>query len=1005
MARLVDVRADERERFGWFAALAALLAFGQMLGQAGTESLFLARLGAERLPEAFVFASISTVAASLLYAMRVGHARNDRVAVELLGLAVVAIGAGAFALRQGSEIALVALFCLFFATQAVLIGHFWTLLGDFFDTLAAKRVVPLCTVGLSFGGALGGGAALGVVSTLPAEMLLVGWALGLVAAAVLVATSHGRLARWRAVSQGEEDETSVEGLRAAVRYLRGSRLGRRLFVSALTMVLALFVAQYLYSARIAAAFPDEAELARFLAIYLMVSNAVEIGVELFVTPFAIRRLGVPAANLIQPLATLATFVGLGFAPGLPVAVLARANRELLDNALAAPVRTLAANALPDRFRARVRAFLEGIVVYAGMSLAGVVLLLARDLPAESLVLAGAALAGLHFLANLGVRRQYVAAIVGELRAGRFDWHALGDEIGAHEVESLAALWERLVRETPGDPGPALLDLPPLLVRHGLTAPVRTALGHPSPALRAACLAALAAAPEAQADPAFWLRVLGDSDADVRRAALRLLPDALLAGPEVHGALRALRDDADPRVRAAAARRLGAEGEPLFAALLASPDTGNVAAALESLPPALAGAAVARLADPDARLRAAALDALARGGAEASLQPLATSRLADPDARVRRAAVRAVAGTGADAAAIAPALRDPAREVRSEAVRALVEQGDRGAVAARPLLDAGEEFAVGAALRVLGAVGSPWAVASLREHYAARVREAVQAFLCARVFATTDGVPVFVAAAGSDALARALRLAWRSLARIEDERVVRSAERSLRGATGRMRADALEVLSQLGDREASQRLVLLLEPMPVEEKIEALRSWGRVPRDAAEAMTHAAALSSPWIRLAVRRRTDAEEIQMERLLSLRQVSLFAHMSLERLHAVERILRDAEYVQGEVILREHEPGDDLYLLVEGHVDVLRGAGTPGEMLLNRLGPGAYFGEMAVLDGTPRSATIVAAGPVRVLVLEGERLRELVHEMPELAFDLLRVLAERVRRAEERLAAGES
>lgn len=1005
MARLVDVRADERERFGWFAALAALVAFGQMLGQAGTEALFLARLGAERLPAAFVFASIATVAASLLYALRVGRARNDRVAVELLTLAVLAIVAGAVALHLGSELALVALFCLFFATQAVLIGHFWTLLGDFFDTLAAKRVVPLCTVGLSLGGALGGGAALGVVSALPAETLLVGWAIGLAAAAALVASSHGRLARWRTVAQGEEDETSVEGLVAATRYLRGSKLGRRLFVSSLTMVLALFVAQYIYSDRIAAAFPDEGELARFLALYLMVSNAVEIAVELFVTPLAIRRLGVPAANLIQPLATLVCFAGLGYAPGLPVAVLARANRELLDNALAAPVRTLATNALPERFRARVRAFLEGIVVYAGMSLAGVVLLLARDLPAEALVLAGAVLAGFHLLANLGVRRQYVAAIVAELRAGRFDWHELGDQIGAHEVESLAALWEGLIREERGDPGPALLDLPPLLVRYGLTAPVRAALAHPSPALRAACLAALAPSSETQTDPAFWSGVLGDPDAEVRRAALHLLPQSLVDDAQLHAALRALQTDAEPRVRAAAARRLGAAGEPLFAALLASPDAGDVAAALESLPPTLSDAAVARLLDPAPRLRAAALDALARGGVEASLEPLVAARLADSDARVRRAAVRALAGTGADPVVIAPALRDPAREVRSQAVRSLVEQGEPGARAARSLLDAPEESAVGAALRVLGAVGSSTAVASLREHYDARVHEAVQAFLCARVLATAEGVPAFVSTASSDAFARAMRLAWRTLARLEDERVVRSAERSLRGGAGRMRADALEVLSQLGDREASQRLVLLLEPMPVEEKIEALRSWGRMPRDAAEAMTRAAALSSPWIRLAVRPRTDAEEIQMERLLSLRQVSLFSHMSLERLHAVERILRDAEYVQGEVILREHEPGDDLYLLVEGHVDVLRGAGTPGEMVLNRLGSGAYFGEMAVLDGTPRSATIVAVGPVRVLVLEGERLRELVHEMPELAFDLLRVLAERVRKAEERLASAEA
>ncbi len=83
-------------------------------------------------------------------------------------------------------------------------------------------------------------------------------------------------------------------------------------------------------------------------------------------------------------------------------------------ALAIPVRTLVGNALPQRFRSRVRAFLEGIVVYSGMSLAGAVLLAAGALPADSLAWAGGALALLYLAANLGVRRQYVAAIVSEL---------------------------------------------------------------------------------------------------------------------------------------------------------------------------------------------------------------------------------------------------------------------------------------------------------------------------------------------------------------------------------------------------------------------------------------------------------------------------------------------------------------------------------------------------------------------------------------------------------------
>src|SRR5690606_6139512 len=145
--------------------------------------------------------------------------------------------------------------------------------------------------------------------------------------------------------------------------VRRSRLARWLAVSALAMVLALFVAQYLYSAIFAAAFPDEAALARFLALYLAASNALEIGIELAVTPWLIRRPGVPTASRRHPALTMPAFAALAVAPRLPAAIAARADRELLESALAGPVRNLAYNALPVRFRSRVRAFLEGIVVY------------------------------------------------------------------------------------------------------------------------------------------------------------------------------------------------------------------------------------------------------------------------------------------------------------------------------------------------------------------------------------------------------------------------------------------------------------------------------------------------------------------------------------------------------------------------------------------------------------------------------------------------------------------
>jgi HEAT repeat protein len=997
-----NVREAERKRFRFFLLLGGLIALAQMLGQAGSEALFLARLGAARLPATFVAASLATVAASLLYALRVGRARNDRVLAELLALGSLAVGVCAWLVHTGSEPALVALYCLFFATQAVLTNHYWTLVGDFFDTLAAKRLVPLFMVGLSLGGAVGGVTAIGVVSSLSAEALLLGWAIGLAAAAVVAITSRARFQRWHALAAVEEDETSVAGIRAAMRYLRASPLGRALVASALAMVLAVFVAQYLYSGMIAAAFPDEADLARFLALYLAVSNGIEVLVELVVTPLAIRRLGVPTANLVHPLLTAASFASLALAPSLTTAIAARANRELLDNALAIPVRTLVGNALPQRFRSRVRAFLEGIVVYSGMSLAGAVLLAAGTLPADSLAWAGGALALLYLVANLGVRRQYVAAIVSELRAGRLDLRELQSEIGAHELESLAALWTHLARTEGGEPNAALLELPPLLVAHGLLEPVREGAGHAQPRLRAACIEALASA---DADPALWSRAIADPDVFVRRVAVRAVPDSVACEPAVAAALRANLDDADAAVRAETASRLGAEGEPVLASLLAAGDSASVIAALEALPPRFADAAAVRLDDADARVRAAALHALARrADSEAvDIGPL-LPRLRDPDSLVRRAAVAALAPRPEREAhdALAAALRDPSRDVRNAAIDALAAHGDRGYVAAKPILDAPEESAVGAALRVLGAVGTEASRGRLRVEYGVRVLETIAAFQCARMLgAAGTAVPRFAVVASGDAFARALRLTWRALARLEDESVVRSAERALRQGSGRARADALEVVSQLGDREASRKLVLLLEPIPVDEKIAALRADMPPPSDPADAQQRARLLSSPWTRIPSEVPTEKEELLVERLLSLRQVSLFSRMSLERLHAIERITQESEYVRGEVIMREGEPGDDLLCIVEGEVDVLRDAGTPDEQQLNRLGPGAYVGEMAVLDGAPRSATVVALSRVRVLVLGGDRLRELVQEMPELAFDLMRVLVERVRNAEARAA----
>lgn len=141
--------------------------------------------------------------------------------------------------------------------------------------------------------------------------------------------------------------------------------------------------------------------------------------------------------------------------------------------------------------------------------------------------------------------------------------------------------------------------------------------------------------------------------------------------------------------------------------------------------------------------------------------------------------------------------------------------------------------------------------------------------------------------------------------------------------------------------------------------------------------------------------------MERLLALRQVPLFATLSLDQLEAVHQITREATYLKGEVIVREGDPGGELYLLLEGTVEAWKAFGTPQARRLNTIPAVSSFGEMAILDDEPRSATVVALERARLLSLDGRSLKELIHQMPDISFEIFRELTSRVRAAEKRLA----
>ncbi|HEY7781596.1 MAG TPA: cyclic nucleotide-binding domain-containing protein [Ktedonobacterales bacterium] len=132
--------------------------------------------------------------------------------------------------------------------------------------------------------------------------------------------------------------------------------------------------------------------------------------------------------------------------------------------------------------------------------------------------------------------------------------------------------------------------------------------------------------------------------------------------------------------------------------------------------------------------------------------------------------------------------------------------------------------------------------------------------------------------------------------------------------------------------------------------------------------------------------------------LGKVPMFLDLSKRDLDLLAAACAERDFPAGHVILREGDPGVGLFVIVSGRVRVTQQlGGEPRE--LGTSGPGDVFGEMSLLDDLPRSATVTAVEPTRVLVLQGVDFRVALREDPDIALRLLAVLSRRLRGVEAR------
>ena len=141
--------------------------------------------------------------------------------------------------------------------------------------------------------------------------------------------------------------------------------------------------------------------------------------------------------------------------------------------------------------------------------------------------------------------------------------------------------------------------------------------------------------------------------------------------------------------------------------------------------------------------------------------------------------------------------------------------------------------------------------------------------------------------------------------------------------------------------------------------------------------------------------------MKKIELLQSVALFWDLTEKELGYISKQMIARDYESGEFIFLEDSEGEQCFFVVQGSVKVTRLSKDGREVILAMLNEGEFFGEMALLDGESRSANVIALEQTEVLTLNRDDFLVVLHDYPQIAIQLLKEMAHRLRKSDRQIA----
>ena len=135
-------------------------------------------------------------------------------------------------------------------------------------------------------------------------------------------------------------------------------------------------------------------------------------------------------------------------------------------------------------------------------------------------------------------------------------------------------------------------------------------------------------------------------------------------------------------------------------------------------------------------------------------------------------------------------------------------------------------------------------------------------------------------------------------------------------------------------------------------------------------------------------------------ALKYIPLFSELSETDLKEITKLAVRQYYKKDNMILIEEEIGSTMFIILEGRVKISRISEEGREVILSILSEGDFFGEMSILDGQNRSANVVTLDDSKIMIVRREEFLQMLHDYPQIAINLLKELAHRLRRSDAQI-----